>query len=187
MLEEAKRAYEEIFEVIKKHGDLCVFNVANLKREAECHIFCLELKEKYGLNFKEKIYSIDYICFGEYMRIGRWGEKYKRTISWSDDGTQPNDEVLLSVSFPTGPYIFGKDYPREFFLKFFSELQKYNPKYKDSTNYTLYYTLDNAKDIFNNFNSILDKYHKINKEDCIRRKIIKLEKELDELQKEEKE
>jgi hypothetical protein len=47
--------------------------------------------------------------------------------------------------------------------------------------------LDNAKDIFNNFNSILDKYHKINKEDCIRRKIIKLEKELDELQKEEKE
>ena len=52
MLEEAKRAYEEIFEVIEKHGDLCVFNVVNLKREAECHIFGLELKEKYGLNFK---------------------------------------------------------------------------------------------------------------------------------------
>jgi hypothetical protein len=187
MLEEAKEAYSEIFEVIEKHGDLCVFNVVNLKREAECHIFGLELKEKYGLNFKEKIYSIDYICFGEYMQIARWGEKYNRTISWSDDDTQPNDEVLLSVSFPTGPYIFGKDYPREFFLKFFSELQKYNPKYKDSTNYTLYYTLDNAKDIFNNLDKILDKYYKINKEDCIRRKIINLKKELDELQKEEKE
>jgi hypothetical protein len=47
--------------------------------------------------------------------------------------------------------------------------------------------LDNAKDIFNNLDKILDKYYKINKEDCIRRKIIKLEKELEELRgKEEK-
>jgi len=183
MLEEAKKAYEEIFEVINKHSKLCVFSVSRLKQEARYHIFGLELKEKYGLNIQGKMYSPDYSCFGEYMGIGRWGEKYGRTISCSDNGAQPFDEMLLSISFPAGAYIFGKDYPQELFLEFFSELKKYNPKYKDSVNHTLYYPLDNAKDVFNNFDEILNKYHKINKEDCNKREIIRLKKELEELQK----
>ncbi len=40
---------------------------------------------------------------------------------------------------------------------------------------------EQAKNVFNNLDKILDKYYKINKEDCTRRKIIKLEKELEEL------
>ncbi len=183
MLEEAKKAYDEIFETMKKHEKMCIFDVTRLKKEAECHIFGLELREKYGLKFREKICSIDHNYFCNYLCIARWGEKYRRTISWSDDGTQPEDEVLLSISLPPGAYIFGKDYPQEIFNQFFNELKEYNPKYKDSMNYTLYYPLDNAKDVFNNFDKILEKYRKINKEDINRRKIIKLKKELEELQK----
>jgi len=71
--------------------------------------------------------------------VGWWGEKYGRHISWSDDGKQPEDELLLVISFPTGAYIFGDDYPTEFFKEFFQELKTYNPKYTDTTNKTLYF------------------------------------------------
>ena len=58
---------------------------------------------------------------GNYAHICKYGAKYDRTISWSDDGTQPEDEWLYCLSFPTGAYIFGQDYPVETFQKMFAE------------------------------------------------------------------
>ena len=81
-----------------------------------------------GFNLDPKtIHSTDWQKLKENVHIGFFdGER--RSISWSDDGRQPKNETLLYISYPTGAYIFGGDYPTEFFQKFFLELKTYNPK-----------------------------------------------------------
>jgi len=112
------------------------------------------------------------------------GEKYQRTISWSDNGDQPDDELLLLIKFPTGAYIFGEDYPTDLFHKFFTELVKLKPKYTDIHNSTLYYSMDNAGSVYNEFNLLYKKYHELNKEDYKQRKIQKMKDELEKLENE---
>lgn len=178
-----KKAYIEIFELIKKYEDMCVFDLVDLERKSQHHLLGIELKEMYGFNIDPKIvHSLDYINFGRYMNLCQWGEGTSREISWSDNGEQPGNELLLSISFPTGAYIFGDDYPKDLFSQFFSELKSYNPKYLDTANKSLYFSLDNAGIIFNKFKSILEKYYKLNKEDFKKRKIKRMKDELEKLE-----
>lgn len=188
-MEATKKAYDEILKVLHKHRDLCLYDIPELERTAKIHLFGLELKEKYGLNIDPKsVDSLDYQRFGEKI-IGLFGRKHKRTISWSFDGRQPEDEYLFKVGFPTGAYIFGegeffnKDYPTDFFQKFWIELKSYKPDYSDEVNHCLYWKLENAKDAFNNYEAVLKKYHDLNKEDIKQRRIAKMKADLEQLEK----
>jgi hypothetical protein len=182
-LEESKKAYKKIFGLIKKYKDVCAFNVEDLERKSKIHLFGIELRESYGLNINPmSVDSIDWVRVGQYGGIGWFGEKYRRTVSWSDSGEQPNNELLFYLGFSTGAYIFGDDYPVSFFNKFFLELIEYAPKYIDTNNHCLYYAIGDAKEIFNNFDSILAKYRELNREDVKQRKIIKMKEELAKLE-----
>lgn len=182
-MEKVKKAYDEILKVLHKHREVCVFDVSDLERKAKIHLFGLELKEVYGLNIDPKqVNSIDWIRFGDYRAIGLWGEKHRRTISWSVDGRQPEDEMLLKIYFPTGAYIFGEDYAVNFFQKFWLELKSFKPDYIDEANHSLYWRLDNAKDVFNLFDETLKKYYELNREDAKQRRIEKMKKELEQLE-----
>jgi|WetSurMetagenome_2_1015567.scaffolds.fasta_scaffold428782_1 hypothetical protein len=175
----AKLAYAEIMDLLKKHKDICVFNIDEIQRMIDLHLYGIQLNEDYGLEINPvDISSIDWYRCKEYCSIGLWGEKHNRTISWPDIDKQPEDETLLGISFPTGPFIFSADsnvfnseYPQEFFQKFWNELKSYNPDYIDSHNSSLYWKINNAKNIFNDFDSIMEKYRALNKEDYKRRKI----------------
>ena len=180
--EKTKEMYNDIFSCLEKYKDDCDFNIDDLKRKSKLHLYMLELVEKYGLNLgSRKLTNLDYNRFGEFMSIGMFGKEYSRTISWEDNGKEPNNEMLLVISFSSGPYLFGSDYPKELFKQFFYELKTYNPKYCDSQNSNLYFSMDNAKNIFNEFDVILKKYLDLNKEDYKLRKIKKLEEELKKL------
>lgn len=182
-----EQAYKEILDVLKKHREICVYDVNEMESLAKKHLFGIELKEKYGFNVEPRnVKSLDWNRFSDYISLGLWGEKYKRTISWSDDGKQPEDELLLELSFSSGAYIFGNcsddDYPTEFFKEFFQELKAYNPKYTDTTNKNLYFSMENAGKMFNEFPAILKKYYELNKTDAKERKVKKLQAELAKLQ-----
>jgi len=179
-LKQTTKAYKEILEVVNKYKDICVYDVSDLESKSKKHLFGIELKEKYGLNVDptQDIYSCDWINFGDYRSVGWFGEKYRRTISWSVDGKQPEDELLLDIGFSTGAYIFGDDYPKELFQKFWLELKSYKPKYCDEVNNHLYFDIKSASKIFNDFKSILNKYSEINKKDYILREIKKNKEEL---------
>jgi hypothetical protein len=106
-MENVKKAYDEILKVVKKHRDICVFDVSDLERKANIHLFGLKLKEVYGLDIDPKrVDSVDYFRPNDHMYISWYGEKYKRTISWPVDGRQPEDELLLNICYPIGAYIF---------------------------------------------------------------------------------
>ena len=177
--ETTKKAYNEIFKAMKKHKDICVFDIDDLEIKSKLHLCGLELKEKYGLNVDVKqVRSFNWIECGEYVHIGWYGNKHNRTVSWPDDGKQPIDEQLVSFKFSTGAYIFGDDYPTELFQKFFLELKSFNPDYSDSHNHCIYFKVERAKDVFNSFNDILKKYYEINKEDAKKRRIEKMKADL---------
>ncbi len=183
MKSKVEKAYSEILKVLKKNKDICVFDVDDLEMKSKLHLFGLQLKEEYGLNIDPThVRSLEYNKFGDDRVVGLYGEKYRRTISWSDDGTQPEDELLFHISYPTGPYIFGGDYPTAFFEKFFLELKSYKPKYIDSANKGLYFSMDNAAKIFNDYYDILNKYNEENKKDIKKRKIRKMKEELEKLE-----
>ena len=177
-----EKAYKEIIEVLNKYKDICVYDISDMESKAKKHLFGIELKEKYGFNVEPKdIYSCDWVNLGDYKSIGWFGEKYRRTISWSVDGKQPEDELLLDIGFSTGAYIFGDDYPKELFQKFWLELKSYKPKYCDEVNNHLYFDIKSASKIFNEFGEILKKYNEINKKDHILRQIKKNKEELKKL------
>jgi hypothetical protein len=183
-MDKTKEAYAEILELLNKYKDICIYDFDELQYKIKCHLLGIDLKEKFGFDIEPKdIKNHDWIRFDDWRVIGMFGGKHKRTISWSDDGTQPADELLLEIGFSTGAYIFGEDYPIDLFNKFFLELKAYQPKFSDTTNRNLYFAMDNAGKIFNDFHSILSKYYKINQEDCKRRKIEKLKKEIAEMEK----
>lgn len=178
-----EQAYTEILDVLKKHKEICVYDVNEMELSAKKHLFGIELKEKHGFNIEPRsIKSLDWNNFSDYISIGLWGEKYNRTIASPDDRRQPEDELLLRLTFPGGPYIFGNysdnDYPIELFKKFFEELKAYNPKYTDTVNKSLYFSVENAGKIFNEFPAILKKYYELKKIDARERKIEKLKAEL---------
>ena len=177
-----EKAYKEILKALNKYKSEIVFDVDSLEIQAKNHLFGVELVEKYGFNIDpKKIYSTDWQKMKENIFIGFFdGER--RDISWSDDGRQPNNETLLYISYPNGPYVFGDDYPKEFFQKFFMELKTYNPKYIDSANRGLYFSLENAGKIYNDYDSIMKRYHEENKEDLKQRKIKKMKDELAKLE-----
>lgn len=185
--EKAQKAYDEVLGAISKYGDLLAFDYKKLETEAKHHLFGLELKEKYGLNIDPKeVYSSEWYTCKEHVSVGWFGEKHRRTVSWSDDGKQPEDELMVYINFPTGAYIFGgswgdDDYPVELFQEFFQELKSYNPKYVDSHNSSLYFPIETASAVFNSFSEIKAKYHEKNKIDSKKRKIAKLEKEIEKL------
>lgn len=187
MKEEAIKAYNAILKLVKKHESICIFDYEEMARKSKSHLFGLELKETYGLNVSpEKINSLDWVRFGDYVTIG-WYDGERRYISFLDEGQQPKNIYLIKISFPAGPYIFGdgvgfdKDYPVDFFQRFWNELKTYGPDFIDSANSSLFWKLENGKEIFNSFDYILKKYHDLNKEDIKQRRVRKMEEELNAL------
>jgi hypothetical protein len=180
-LQEAKKIYDSILKIARKNKDLLIYNFQSLELQAKNHLFGLELKEVYGLELDEK--RINNTRYNELKNnvYLTYIDGVNSTISWSDNGEQPNGEYLIKFSYSTGAYIFGSDYPTDFFKKFFLELKSYNPDYCDSANSSLYFKLENAKDVFNNYDSIIKKYYELNKEDFKQREIIRMQEELDKL------
>ena len=116
------------------------------------------------------------------MHLILMGEKHRRTISWSDDGLQPDDEWLLSISYPTGAYIFGDSYPKSLFQEYFLELKAIGAKYCDTANHRLYFNHENAKQAYEFKGDIFRKYKGKLTEFLEAEEAVKIRKRLDELE-----
>lgn len=169
-------AYKKILETINdcsaqvKLSDIGIHNLESLIKTEE-------LQEEFGITNVEH-YSHTWFKCGYYSAIGLFGDEHKRTISWSDDGRQPDDEWLYQISFPTGAYIFGEDYCTETFNEFFAELKTYNPKYLDSANHNLYFTSETAAKVHAELPELFKKYRGLVQNELNAKRILKLQEEL---------
>ena len=146
---------------------------------------CEKIKEKYGIDLMDRKFTIRNISSENKFNASIsmcGGDGYIGLVSeiFNSDKQPETPEMLLKISHPTGAYIFGDYYPQIFFNEFFEEVKREtNPEYIDSLNKSLYYTLENAMNVLNNYDKIHKKYVEMNKEnykkEMIRRKKIELE------------
>ena len=188
-----KQAYTDILQVCEKYKDIEWYEFADIERMAESckeHLEVIRWKEEHGIILKHnsRILNMNYIevtdniCLSYFNNAKEEKEKwYWRYISWSDDDTQPNNEWLMNISFPTGAYIFWDHYPKNIFEELFEELNSYWPKFIDTANKCLYFSLDKAWKIQSEYKTILKKYEELSRQEFVRIKKEKLQKELDSL------
>ena len=141
-----------------------------------------ELYEEFGFGGIDQYLYSDYVKVSDYEFIAKYGKDCNYTIAWSDDGRQPDDEWLYVISFPAGAYVLGDYYPKDTFNTFFNELKKFVPKYIDTENHSLYFSVSNAKIAHNNFYEIFNKYKNLAAAENKKRRAEKLRKELEELE-----
>lgn len=187
MVEKAFKICEENKQLF---SDIGISDFGRTCDEVKKLLYSIKLEKDYGiLNITRSMVqcteSSVFVRINDNMYIASMGEKYRRTISWSVDGRQPDDEIMLVLSFPTGAYIFGDSYPTELFARMWEEIKSYGYKYVDDMNHNVYFSLDVAAPIANGFRDLLNKYYKIFKEEVnirraeeLRRELAKLEENL---------
>lgn len=181
-MNEEKLFYQGVLKLYDKYQIKDNYNIRSIQEICKQQLWLIELDEKYDIKIQHTgTIDTEAHTINDHMCLFMMGEKYKRLIGCPDDNRQPDNELLLNISFSTGPYIFGEHYPKEFFNKFFEELKSYNPKYIDTKNSSLYYSMDNAGVIFKKFLEILDKYYNLNKEDTKKRQIAGLKQKIEKL------
>ncbi len=187
-----KKAYKEILDVCEKYPNFSRFSfydIDDMRNSAKDHLLLVDWYEKYGLKLdhsSSQPYTRNFVDVDRHINIHYYEDaKRGRSIFWSDDERQPLNEWLLVISFPTGAYIFRDGYEgqKDLFQDLFNELKNYKPDYSDTTNKKLYWKLENAKNIFNDFNGILKKYYEKNRSEFNKRMAKKLRDELEKLKK----
>lgn len=173
-----KEKYSEIFKKIKEQG-LFTEILYTLEQYSEKDLLKEELN---NIGIDWPLHSINnkhYSKFNENIFITTL-DGDKSIISWPDDGKQPIGTFLV-FNFPTGAYLFDRDYPSDLFNQFFDELKSLGPSNIDSNNHKLYFPLLESANAFNSYSNILKKYMELNKIDRLHRKMQKAQKELDEM------
>jgi hypothetical protein len=187
---ELKKAYTEVLQVCEKHSEISksdyYFNdLANMANLARGHIMLINWHVEYGIKLEHKNeYLVNkYFKHDEHCAFSYYVDE-QNYIAWSDDDRQPSSEWLFVISFPTGAFIFGGDYEynQEAFKQFFTELKSFDPDYSDTANKTLYWKLDNAQEIFYEFNGILKKYTELVRANYNAIQVAKLKKEIEKLE-----
>lgn len=162
------------------------YKVDSFNSDIGTMIKIMDMCDEFGLprTLAENNLSGDNISISYERRVSLHGERYGRTISWSDDGRQPNDcEWLYVITFSTGAYFLHEKYPEELFDKLWEELKSYNPKYTDTANHSLYYSPKEAKSVHKSFDDIIRKYRGMVKEHLEEKRIQELRDELEKLEK----
>lgn len=178
------KAHKELIELRKKYqeefdGSENVPSIHSLHRELER----LELEQTFGLPL---FFAVAYHygvpgSFDNWSRVLYFDDTGMRQISWSDDGKQPKNEWLYVMSFGSGPYIFGREYPEETFKSFFLELKEFGAKYCDTANHCLYFPPDKAKAVHEAFRGLFKKHQELVQVELKKKRKEQLLKELKEL------
>jgi hypothetical protein len=138
--------------------------------------FGVEIPSYYGYN------RYDWYKLSDFQAIGIYGDDHNRTIAWSDDDCQPENEWLYVICFPEGAYTFGKEYTTKTFQGFFNELKQFEPKYTDKMNNALYYTSEKAAAVHAAFPEILQRYRGLVHAELKEKRVKDLRDELEKLQ-----
>ena len=149
----------------------------------------VNLSNKFGFELLDR----DHTCYTPkgfehltyHIILAHYDGKYRKVDNISPT-SQPTDEWLLKIGFPTGAYFlvyngFNKPYLSELFNKMLGEFLALNPKYVDRLNDSMYFTSDNAKEVLDKWNEITAKYKNIALDELKKLKIEKLKAELEEL------
>lgn len=185
-----KSTYNEIFRFLENYKSEIVFDIQKLKWIAEEHLFYNRLKNDYDFNvnmgrclkggvfndsFVELKYGVYYLKVNEYNMSGSF-----------DDGIYPeHNEELVKVDIlgciPNISFIKDTFLCSAITNSFFAFLKTYDPKYMDTVNKILYFTLENGAKVYNEYDAFIDDWYKKTKGAENNAKINELESQIDKL------
>lgn len=174
-------AYEKVFKVIEENLPLIDIDIKALQARVNSHKIRLELTEVYGLNINPDIKNLSYenssLLKQDVLLIKTDGLRSR--IFREDNNRQSVGEKLIMICLRNSSGLsFG------YHNKFFKELKSYNPDYISTVHRTLYFKLENAKEVFNAYDNIYEKYLAMDEEDNKNRKITTIQENLKNLQEE---
>lgn len=178
----------EAYKAILATVDSClaatqIDRIVEFRSELKSLIRLEELSAEFGVEIPRYCgYGNCWYKLSEFQAIGFYGGDQNRTISCSDDGSQPENEWLYVIRFPTGAYIFGQGYPTKTFQKFFNELKQFGPKYIDSANRALYFTSEKSASIHAALPEIFKRYKGLVDAELKEKRVKVLQDELEKLQ-----
>lgn len=149
----------------------------------------------YWLNipFWSSAYNAGYVEINDYISLIHFNDAAKDHdnsswyhISWSDDWRQPKNEWLMKIWFSTWWYMLHDKYASDTFEKMREELRSYGPKYCDSTNHNMYFSLDNCGKVRNDFDAIIKKYRELAIDEIKKKEIANMEERIKKLKEESK-
>lgn len=195
-MKDLKKAYTEILDVCQKYSD-CDFaqlyefrDIKDMTEKCRNHLMIIDWNEKYKLDIKHSkwLYNSTYVELWGNKYISYYGDAeadknkwYWKYISREDNGKQPKNERLFQLSYPDGAYIFWSSYQPDVFKSFFEELKTYWYKYVDTVNSYIYFPLEVASKILEDYDSIYNKYRELYKVTVAENDIKRLEEELQKL------
>lgn len=186
--------------IIKELKDLCVERttrsndpeeyIKKIVEIAENQKKIHEFNDKYWLWIPySSSFSWNFCKISDQMRIvyfwdaaedkKKWNWYY---ISRSDDWRQPKEEQLLDIHFSTWAYFLSWAYPQNTFQLMWEELKSFWPKYCDTANRWLYFTLDKCREVCKEFPNIVKKYRDIAQEEIKEKEKEELRKQLKKLE-----
>ena len=178
------KAHKELLKVAEKHEDEFnrsgVASVCSIKWEIER----LEKEEEFSIPLTrtgDGHFSV-VGAYGSWSLVLYFSDDNGRSIGWSDDDRQPENEWLYIVTFQTGAYIFGGEYPQETFQSFFTELKQFEPKYYDTANKSLYFAPDKAKAVYESFWEIYNRHKSKVEGEMKKKRKVELLEELERLE-----
>lgn len=178
------KAHKELLRVVKKHEEVFKGSSVASDLSIKWEIERLEKEEEFGMLLSRSgdgLFSVDG-AYDNWSRVLYFSEDNGRSIGWSDDGRQPENEWLYVITFPTGAYIFGQSYPTETFQSFFTELKQFEPKYCDTANKSLYFTPDKAKAVHESFWEIFNRHKTVVGSELKKKRKAELLEELERLE-----
>lgn len=177
--------YKVLLNVLDNHKPLLNESFySSMQTKILDEMFLLEIENLFQISIPvRERQKKDYFNFDDYRGIYLFGEKSRRSVSWSDDDRQPEDEWLYMIGFSTGAYSLNHEYPEKTFQEFFNELKRFNPKYIDTVNRNLYFHPENASFVHEVFPTLIKRYRDMAEEEIKQKKIEELQRELKELEK----
>jgi len=180
-LKATTEAYEKVFKVIEENLPLIDIDLEALQARVNSHKIKLELIEIYGLNIDPDIKNLSY-GNSSYLKnniVLIKTDGLRSRIFREDYNKQPVGEKLIMICL-----LNSSGLSFNYHNKFFQELKTYNPDYISTIYDTLYFKLENAKEVFNAYDSIYKKYYTLETEDAKNRKITTIQENLKDLQEE---
>jgi len=189
-IKELKKTFEEIKRICNKYyvtTDDINEDLRVMASKASIHLMLIDWYEKYGLEIDHsKINSddINFIRINDYCFFSK-EETSSFSIGCTGKRKKLNDGWYLVFNLSETDCIlrsFGND---ELLKDFFNEIiNKYKPDSLMNFNSNMYWKIENSKNIFDNFDKLLNKYRKIKESKRNKSRIESLEKELKSLKEE---
>jgi len=184
MAQNLEEVYKELLDIYENNKKLLakdepIFHGIKIKQH------WLEINRRFGLNVNVWYGDLrmDYATYSNYATIIEVGNSCNIS-EFEDEWKKPiKGELLMQLRFSTGVYLFSSEnYNLDYiFYQFFNELKELGAKYVCTASRRLYFSIEDAARVHEEFIKLYEKYKKMAEDEQKKQKLLRLTKQINEI------